>query len=232
MPGQDLQAALGLDSPETRNFLLSWEDMAVDRYIQREDMTRRRRFGRFTLDRADSRLERLPHRPFFQSKQINQLSGGIQRVFEPMRDDVATSPVLGRIVRFVIDCLPIDPKAPMDVNAHQIRVIAGDQSASPTPEGLHQDGHDFVAQVLIRRHNITGAESTVLNETRDETLVRQTLETSFDLVVVDDHRTWHGVSAFERAGPGPAFRDMLIIDFNRIAASNSHAAPEADAVPA
>lgn len=63
----------------------------------------------------------------------------------------------------------------LDVYAHQVTVVARPgQHGHPAPEGLHQDGADFiVSAVVIERDNVTGGVSRVFDG-REGTLVVET----------------------------------------------------------
>ena len=87
-------------------------------------------------------------------------------------------------------------------------------------KGEHHDGHDFVATVLVRRENVVGGRS-IVRDVADAELVSTTLESPLDAVIVDDRRTFHGVTPIRRAGPGSGLRDVLLLDFNRPTGSSS-----------
>ncbi|MCZ6784745.1 MAG: 2OG-Fe dioxygenase family protein [Proteobacteria bacterium] len=197
----------------------SFDALPLDRHLHDGGTYRRRRFSRFVWERGATALRRLPHQTFFQSRSVNPLHGGFPRHFAPLPTSTASDPALAQLVGLFIDCLPIEEDT-LWVNVHQIRVLAGEHPVGPAPEGIHSDGHDFVAIVLVRRENVVGGRSIVRDAAEAE-LVSTTMESPLDAVVVDDRRTLHGVTPIRRAGPGPALRDMLLLDFNRPTGSSS-----------
>ncbi|MEU2505256.1 2OG-Fe dioxygenase family protein [Streptomyces sp. NPDC007863] len=206
-------ALAGCPERALKDFIRSWADLPVDAYLPDGATFRQRRYGRFRL--ANDQLAPTDSAVFEQSAEVNALFGGVERRFEPLADAVASSEVLRRIVLAFLDNLPgeID-RATAGVGVHQIRITAGrDESSMPAPEGIHEDGHHFVAQVLINREDVAGGESQLYDRDK-QPLFRTTLLQPFESIVIDDRRVFHGVSAITPAdGAEQGIRDMMLIDF-------------------
>src|SRR5690242_14302110 len=67
-------------------FARSWDDMPVDTYMADGGRYRRRRYAVFAAE-PGAAISRQPHQPHYQSRDYNALHGGIERWFEPVRDD-------------------------------------------------------------------------------------------------------------------------------------------------
>lgn len=195
----------------------SWADLPRDIYLPDGASYRYRRFGRFRLDLRDGTLHDLPDAPFFQAADVNHLNGGFDRHFAPLAPATRGNRALQRLIRFHADALRrVRPELPgWKVYVHQIRIVASaDQCGKPAPEGLHQDGHHYVAQVLIDRVNVAGAESQV-RDANGALLLGRTLLRPLDSLLVNDRSVFHEVTELHCVDPGaPAWRDMLLIDFN------------------
>ena len=125
-------------------------------------------------------------------------------------------PILRDLIRFHFNALNVQDKSkPWKVFVHQIRITARDNMKGlPTPEGIHQDGHAYVAQILIDRKNVKGATSTIYDQNRSN-LFRHTLTQPFDTILVNDKQVWHGVTPVRQLDSSfPGTRDMLLLDFN------------------
>ncbi|WP_326630270.1 2OG-Fe dioxygenase family protein [Streptomyces sp. NBC_01761] len=198
---------------ERKEFISSWEDLPVDAYLKGGATFRCRRYSQFHL--ADGRLVPSGQIVFEQSKEVNSLFGGVQRHFEPLREDVAASALLETVVFTFLDNLPgeID-RSDAAIGVHQIRITANrDEASLPAPEGIHEDGHHFVAQVLINREGVTGGESQLYDRDRSP-IFRTTLLEPLESIVIDDRRVFHGVSGVTPApGVTEGIRDMMLIDF-------------------
>lgn len=96
---------------------------------------------------------------------------------------------------------------------HQFRIDAARSGATPTPEGVHRDGVDFVFMMLVQRRNIQGGETRIRDQA-GETLARFTLSDPFDTAIVDDARLLHGVTPVTPLDlTQPAWRDVLVVTF-------------------
>ncbi|EMF00678.1 2OG-Fe dioxygenase family protein [Streptomyces mobaraensis NBRC 13819 = DSM 40847] len=213
-PADLLAGSLGTLPPAAvALFTESWDDLPADAHLGTGTPYRFRRYSRFRI-LPDGGLERLPHVAFFQDRAVNKVNGGVGRLFAPLADAVAEGPALETVVRVLRERLP-GPREGMDAcGVHQIRVVATvDAEGHPAPEGVHQDGHCYVAQVLIRRENVEGADSRLYD--LDRVPVHEALLTTpFETIVLDDRRVFHGVTPIRpAAGAGRGVRDMLLVDF-------------------
>lgn len=202
--------------PHWKALKASWAGLSTDRYLRGGETYRLRRYGRYLYASAADCLVDLEHAPFYQSRDYNPLHGGVHRLFEPLTPETRSNPLLRRLIRFHVgQCGVLYPQIrDWLVYVHQIRILGN--GGEPTPEGIHQDGHHVVAQILVARENVRGAQSTVCDASRTP-VYEAVLSDDFDTIVVDDRAVWHGVTPLQCIDPlRPAYRDMLLIDFNPI----------------
>ena len=197
-------------------FAESWNDLGLDTYMADQGRYRRRRHAVFEV--IDGQMQRLAHQPHFQTLDYNALNGGIERWFEPIKDEQINGKSLTTILSFcqeLFSSLATDVKQWL-VEIHQFRIEASaDAPGLPTPEGMHRDGVDYVLVLLIKRSNI--ASGTTMIGSLDGSLSSSfTLVEPFDAALVDDARAYHGVTAVEPVNPLlPAYRDVLVVTFRR-----------------
>src|SRR3954447_15061812 len=174
----------GCTQRQIGEFVGSWDALPHDPYTSSSGSgTRRRRYGRCAV--LAEGIKVLPPAPFVQSDEVNPIFGGIERRFADLDPAFGSSPVLGSLIRMLCRCIPPlpDPMAYLNLGIHQIRVQASaDAVGLPTPEGIHQDGHRYVAQVFILRNGVDGGRSTFYE---DGVAVYQTyLTQSFECLLV------------------------------------------------
>ena len=196
-------------------FAASWNELGMDTYMADGGRYRKRRHGAFQV--SGGAVLRKPHQPHYQSRDYNTLNGGIARWFEPMQPAVAEGAAFQAIIGLcgqVFDTLT--PAPAWHVEAHQFRIEARPgQEGQPTPEGMHQDGVDWVLVLMVGRHNIQSGTTTIHGLDR-ALLGSFTLEAPLDAALLDDHRVFHGVTAVQPLDPGlPAHRDVLVLTFRR-----------------
>lgn len=210
---------LGDVAGDWRRLQEDWSNLDTDRYMAGGRRYRLRRFGRFWFKPATSELLRLPHGLVFQTRYVNNFAGGIHRDFAPLHDATFTNPFLHTLIRFDFSCFTVQDERMLDdsweVWVHQIRIETADPViVQPAPEGIHHDGHDFIAMHLVKRDNVQGAESYLYDN--DEKPIHDCmLRDPLDTIYADDHRVMHAVGGMSAADPArPARRDILIIDFD------------------
>jgi hypothetical protein len=194
-----------------------WDHLELDLYLAEGAKFRLRRYGRYYWSPADDALVALPHESYFQPEDENPYAGGIQRDFAPLLPQTMYNPVLHALVRSTFACLPVAGdrrNATWEVRIHQIRIVASVKVPGlPAPEGIHQDGTDFLTLHLVRRQNIAGGESTIYDLER-RPIQSYTLHETLDSMILEDPRIMHGVTPVHPAdGRTLGIRDMLGVDF-------------------
>lgn len=212
-----LLSAYGLEDWE--GFRRSWDDLGLDTYMADGGRYRRRRYACFSVS-ADG-IRRKPHQPHYQSRDYNPLNGGIERWFEPMRDEMAAHAALQAVLRACHALFdPLTPEAvrPAEwhTEVHQFRIEASAaESGQPTPEGMHRDGVDWVLVLLTARNNVSRGTTTILDDA-GRALGSFTLAVPMDAAMVDDARVFHGVTPVVPLDPSQtAHRDVLVVTLRR-----------------
>lgn len=187
-----------------------WSDLPADPYLMDGGHYRRRRHSCFILENGT--LEQAPHRAHYQPLEYNALHGGMQRMFEPIRQEVAQSPILRRLMASIRDiCTQVRPVQRWYVEAHQFRIDTTGGIGRPTPEGAHRDGVDFVAILLVDRVSIKGGESRIF-EADSPYGRRFTLSDAWSLLILDDRRVIHETTPIQPTAEG-GYRDTLVFTF-------------------
>jgi hypothetical protein len=194
-----------------------WDHLETDRYLEHGATFRLRRYGRYYWSPDDHVLAALPQEPYFQPEDENAYAGGIERVFAPLLPDTVNNPFVHALVRSTFACLPVADDRQgktWEVRVHQIRIVASPESpGSPAPEGIHQDGTDFLTLHLISRQNVKGGESTIYDLDR-KPIQRFTMMERLDSLILEDPRIMHGVTQVHSAdGHNLGYRDLLGVDF-------------------
>jgi len=196
-------------------FLDSWNRLEQDQYMADGGHYRKRRHATYAIDGAGQRARLMPYQPHYQTVDYNPLNGGVARYFAPILDDLHQSLSLAALLEFGNSVFSqITGNHHWHIELHQFRIEARDgQMGKPTPEGVHRDGVDFVIVVMIKRVNIDSGATTIYD--LDNRLVGEfTLRESFDMVLVNDRRLYHGVTPITQLdAEAEAFRDVLVITF-------------------
>ena len=211
----DMRRALGDGLRDWTAFAASWNDLGLDTYMADGGRYRKRRHAAFRA--APDGIARKPNQPHYQSRDFNALNGGIARWFEPMLDGAAGTAAFQSILKFCNELFTgLTPVPAWHVEVHQFRIEARpDAAGRPTPEGMHQDGVDWVLVLMVDRENIAEGETSIHG--LDKGLLGSfTLREPLDSALVDDHRVFHGVTPVRALDPAkPAHRDVLVVTFRQ-----------------
>ena len=152
---------------------------------------------------------------FMQTKSLNQYLGEVQRTYQSISEETC--------IYLEEQLLPeMQRKVGLDkfkFGVHQIRIIANDElMGKPAPEGIHQDGFDYVCVCCTATHNLTGGNSILVkNISRDKLILDRILKPG-ECLLFDDKEYAHYVSPIVPKLPGLAYRDVFVITIQGTAA--------------
>jgi hypothetical protein len=217
LPGAAVARALGVEAHSWRGFTAHWDRLALDRFMGDGGNYRLRRYGAFMCPRA-SGWRQLPHSAYHQPQCVNWLNGGVDRQFEPLESSFVQHPLLRGLIELLLQLIQRSEGRSSDwkVELHPYRILARPGvPGQPTPEGLHRDGVDYTAALMVQRTNIDGADTRIADPERRE-LQTLRLQAPLDLLVLDDQRTLHEVSPIvPHMGGANGWRDVLVLAFTR-----------------
>ncbi|MFI9402930.1 2OG-Fe dioxygenase family protein [Nocardia sp. NPDC052316] len=197
--------------PIGADVLASYEEIELDPYMAHG--TRYKRFSQYRLTYSGDegwQFELLPHRAYSAFKKFNNVAGGILREYTPIAVDFVST------IKHIVDQERfLDQTVDWQINVHQNRSkTTTDKSAELTPEGIHQDGHEFVIISILSRNNVRGGEMRLWPAKDADPIWRGTLAAG-DAVILDDQRVYHDVTPIEPDGSTTGTRDILIVSFSR-----------------
>ena len=205
---------LNCATTDTSRWLPSWNDLPPDAYLKDGGHYRRRRHSCFVV--SGESVQQAKHRAHWQPLEYNALHGGMQRMFEPMSANVVQSSawvtMLSKLGQL---CSALKPNIQTwYVEAHQFRIDTTDGIGRPTPEGAHRDGVDFVAVMLINRHDIKGGETRVF-DVNGSAGQRFTMMEPCTLLLLDDARVIHESTPIQplQTDTDIGYRDTLVLTF-------------------
>jgi hypothetical protein len=210
------------DLLEPGNVLLSFkdefDDLGQDVYHPAETGGRSRRlaqhYATFDPTTGEANVTRLKTQLFLQG-ETNKLTGHIARPIEPTRAETDMTPYIKWGFRQIQERFPLDDlEREWLVNTHLIRTHALPTKAGvPVPEGVHQDGVDFLIMGAVSRENIEGGVSTVHRSESDPPIFETTLMPG-QAILIDDSQLFHMASSVVPKSGGAGHRDMILMGFH------------------
>ena len=200
-------------SAEWKAFADSWNRLPVDPFMADGGTYRLRRFSEFRC--GPGFAVRLTRRPFSQPLEINYLNGGVERLFEPIEDATASSPVLHSILHWCTAAFcELHGPSTWRAQCFQNRTLARPGIPGlPTPEGIHRDGVDYNVVVLVGRTGVHGGTSILHDPETREPFFETVLREPGAFLLNDDRRTLHSATAVIQSGEAVGNRDVFIVSF-------------------
>ena len=195
----------------------SWNNLKLDNYMSDGGRYRYRRYSVVICYNCNE-LKYLPLEPHFQNETYNNLNGGVYRYYKSFKKNILEGFILKIIVNQCCSIFNniICKNLNWRVECHQFRIISSStQLASPTPEGKHRDGVDYVFIALIKRENIVGG-MTKIYDNDNSCLFRRILQDQ-ECIILDDFKVMHEVlSISSLSSKELAYRDALVLTFKKI----------------
>lgn len=183
-----------------------FDHLPVDHYVEGD--FRRRRLSRFRG--PASALEHLPHETFVQSGYLNQLLGNIRREYEELDEALIASASFTAFIAGIQGFFGFDPATTV-LGVHQIRITcSAEQQGEPAPEGIHQDGFDFITICCVAREGVVGARTEFYRDPEGDAIFSRELQTG-EVAYCDDRAIYHYTTPVHPAGDAPGHRDVFVV---------------------
>jgi hypothetical protein len=180
---------------------------------------RQRAIAHFRLEeaRGDWSVERLEDTSFTQCPMAAGDYRALPRVFASLSEKISENSLfLGWLDAVGSQVRAARPSARvLDVACHQMRTIARPGvSATNSPEGVHQDGADFIVSALVmERAGVTGGESRIFGPDKKTVLLRRTLHPGEGIFQADaGSPLWHDVTPVIASGESDGVRSLFGLD--------------------
>ncbi|UKO98575.1 2OG-Fe dioxygenase family protein [Nostoc sp. UHCC 0870] len=194
-----------VNSINTEDFQPFFNNLPLDPYIKGN--YRSRRLSRFTV--VGDKLHKLPHGYLFQSKEYNPLVGDIKREFADIEDTMIELDSFQKLVLAFSDSCKLHPEA--EIGVHQIRTTCSpDSFGNPAPEGIHQDGTDFIGIFSVNRDNIQGGETHLYTAKKEKPIFSKVLHPG-ELLLVNDHDFFHFTTPIKPQIEAQGIRDVFVL---------------------
>lgn len=151
----------------------------------------------------ETAAEKLNNREFLQSEDLNKHQGGMSRKFEDLEDSTIQSRGFKEICHLFKNANNLVDG--QEVEVHQMRIVTLDSEDYLTkngpwvvtpvsPEGVHQDGFDYIAMIGINRNNIEGGELKAFHPNNKDTPILSKPLDSGDMFILQDSVLFHDAS--------------------------------------
>jgi hypothetical protein len=209
---QQLRTALAVQLDGLDALRASWDRLPRDTYLLDGGRYRFRRHSCFVHEMTGDSLQLAPHRAHWQPRDYNALHGGLERWFEPIEPAVLEAAAWINLLRALGNLFATVRSVPRwYIEAHQFRIDTAEGIGRPTPEGAHRDGVDYVAVILVNRHDVSGGETRVF-DAQGPAGVRFTMAEPWTALLLDDAQVVHETTPIQKAGLH-GIRDTLVLTF-------------------
>lgn len=201
---------LYLKHPVNEIITTSFKDLKKDIYYPNE---RYRHFSLLKINQLtkDIPIEIIGDLGFFQSSQYNQFLGNTLRQYSNISKNLVNDSNFKSLINYFATLINTYLKTyPEYIMIHQIRVVVNENSETPVPEGIHQDGFNIIAIVCVQVENISGGDSLIYDS--NKILILSYPLKSGELILLNDRQYFHSVSNLLKKDPNkPAYRDILVL---------------------
>lgn len=214
LPAADVAALSGCTLNDLLALNESWNRLGADNYLKDGGKYRSRRHGSCVVSSAG--VKSVAHRAHWQPVEYNALHGGLNRWFEPVQSDVSAADSWRALIASIGNACAKAAQQSADwfIEAHQFRIDTTDGIGRPTPEGAHRDGVDWVAVILIARHQIKGGETRVF-DANGPSGQRFTLTEPWSVLLLNDRRMIHESTPIQPLNADGGYRDTLVLTYRR-----------------
>lgn len=171
---------------------------------------RLRRYSRFDFDKHTQKLDLKANTAFSQDDSLNHFQGNVARTYEDLTADTYQSQSFVNLIDNFVTTTKLPDNCLIEV--HQIRIIAkdGNTKAAAAPEGIHQDGFDYVGVVTINRQHVSDGELCLWHSPQDDKPIAKLNPEVGDICIVNDQKLWHSASDITIDGADMGYWDLFV----------------------
>lgn len=190
----------------------SFNTLTVSPY--KDGQYRLRRYSCFSFNRENHDIVLTTNDGFVQSGQFNEFQGGMLRSYDDLTEATFQSPLFIDMVSKFAEIARLPQLVKIEV--HQMRIIAKESAdAVATPEGIHQDGFDFIGVFTINRHNVKGGDLLLWQNKHDDEPLTVLSPMVGDFCVLNDKLLWHSATNVVPLEQGTAYWDLFVMTANQ-----------------
>ena len=194
-----------LSEKSVQSLETSFDNLPKSNYL--DGAYRLRRFSHFSY--TQNTLKLLPTKAFSQNAEINEFQGSVAREYQDIEASVVGSSGFDEMFSSFKKMANIADETPIEV--HQMRILGKkDMAVETAPEGVHQDGFNYLAVFVIDRNNIAGGEICVHPAKAQAPIFKHAFDHG-EFVVINDKRFWHSAAALQAVNDDAAYMDVFVL---------------------
>ena len=180
----------------------SFFNLPIDKYYSNI------RYRRFSLLKVYG-FHSVGESSFIQNEKYNSFLGGELRIYENIEKSVLNDKTFQGIIKKFISIINSKEKLYDYLYVHQIRVEINDQIINPVPEGIHQDGYEYICITCVNKQNIDGPQNQVLDLNKN--IVYTKIMIPGESLILNDRKFFHNVTPLKKILEDKSFRDIFVI---------------------
>lgn len=179
--------------------------LPVDPYIQ--GSFRQRRYGR--VEKEGSRFQPLDNGVFFQAAAINKFLGDVPRTYAELEPAFVAHPSFIQLLKLFARHTRLEDGQAIGI--HQMRIVTGEgESVPPAPEGVHQDGFDFIGVFFCGSEGVSGGALQLYHGLKEQPFFQQQLNVG-EYLILDDRRFYHNAAPILPLGTVRGHWDVIVL---------------------
>ena len=170
------------------------------------------RLRRYSTVQCNGNCIEIGDNTFTQSDEYNKFQGNVTRNFEAIEESVIKSVGMVEMCRMFKNICGFPEN--QEINIHQMRIITLDEETPVSPEGIHQDGYDYICIVGISRYNVDGGNLLLYKQQNSDPFFSVPLHPGL-AAIINDRVLWHNASKIKPVIGVSGFIDSFILTASR-----------------
>ena len=180
----------------------SFFNLPIDKYYNNV------RYRRFSLLKVYG-FESLGESSFIQNEKYNRFLGGELRIYDNIEKSVLNDKTFQGMIKKFISTINNKEKLYDYLYVHQIRVEINEQVINPVPEGIHQDGYEYICISCVNKNNVDGPENEILDLNKN--IVYKKVMMPGESLILNDRKFFHNVTPLKKIIEDKSFRDIFVL---------------------
>tara|TARA_B100000497_G_C7689177_1_gene418491 strand:- start:531 stop:2462 length:1932 start_codon:yes stop_codon:yes gene_type:complete len=199
----------------TENIKNAFSNLELDKNYENK---RTRAYSLLDIENIDN-IKIIGDLQFYQSANYNNVNGDILRSYKNIDSKILDDDCFKYFINTFLSTInkELTKNSIIEkikyIQVHQIRVYTdSEDEVNLVPEGIHQDGYNFIAMCCVSRINVSGAISHIYDESKN--IVHSVQLQEGEMLVLNDNKMFHSVSPIQLNKTSikviTGYRDVLI----------------------
>ena len=147
---------------------------------------------------------------FMQNNRYNSFLGNVARQYHNIEDSLLRDNSFRSLINNFINQIDKTGDNCKYLYVHQIRVVSDpEKNINPIPEGIHQDGYQYICICCVNQHQIHCPDNEIIDY--NKSIIHKVKLKPNNAILLNDKKFFHNVTCIKSNSNKKGYRDIFVL---------------------